>query len=148
MEVLTSILLLHGSSLRLNSCAHSNPVSYADSNLFERARMARTEVAGQRRSLYQARQCICLDRGHARAQRFADRFAKLNWPKILNQYAKLVTPQLQDLLKDCPHYWVTAQSELSTDILFKTRQHLCELYPKLLSHGTLCFGAKEVMNFP
>ena len=37
-----------------------------------------------------------MDRGHARAQRFADRFAKLNWPKILNQYAKLVTPQMQD----------------------------------------------------
>jgi hypothetical protein len=83
----------------------------------------------------------------ARAQRFADRFAKLNWPKILNKYAKLVTPQLDDLVKDCQHYWVTAQSELSTDILFKSRQHLCELYPKLLSHGTLCFGAKEVMNF-
>jgi len=83
----------------------------------------------------------------ARAQRFADRFAKLNWPKILNTYAKLVTPQLQDLLKDSQHYWVTAQSELSTDVLFKSRQHLSELYPKLLSHGILCFGAKEVMNF-
>jgi hypothetical protein len=31
--------------------------------------------------------------------------------------------------------------------LFKTRQDLCELVPKLLSHSTLCFGAKEVMNF-
>src|SRR6266516_2549870 len=30
----------------------------------ERARMARTEVEGQRRVLYQARQCISLDRGH------------------------------------------------------------------------------------
>ena len=82
-----------------------------------------------------------------RAQRFADRFAKLNWPKILNQYARRVTPQLQDLLRGCQHYWVTAQSELSTDILFKSRPQLSELYPKLLSHGTLCFGAKEVMNF-
>lgn len=33
------------------------------------------------------------------------------------------------------------------DILFKTRQDLCELYPQLLSHGTLCFGAREAMNF-
>jgi hypothetical protein len=82
-----------------------------------------------------------------RAQRFADRFANLNWPKILGTYAKLVTPQMQDILQDCPHYWVTHQSELSTDILFKSRQHISELYPELLSHGTLCFGAKEVMNF-
>ena len=83
----------------------------------------------------------------ARAQRFAERFANLNWPRILSNYAKLVTPQLQDILKDSQHYWVTAQSELSTDVLFKSRQHISELYPELLSHGTLCFGAKEVMNF-
>jgi len=82
-----------------------------------------------------------------RAQRFADRFVNLNWPTILNQYAKRVTPQLHDILKGCQHYWVSAQSEYSTDILFKTRQDLCELYPQLLSHSTLCFGAKEVMNF-
>ena len=82
-----------------------------------------------------------------RAQKFADRFASLNWPKILSKYAKLVTPQMQDILQDRQHYWVTSQSELSTDILIKGRQHLSELYPELLSHGTLCFGAKEVMTF-
>jgi len=42
---------------------------------------------------------------------------------------------------------VTTQSEYSTDIQFKSRQDLCELYPQLLSHSTLCFGAKEVMHF-
>ena len=47
----------------------------------------------------------------ARAQKFADRFANLNWPKLLSKYAKLVTPQLQDILKDSQHYWVTAQSD-------------------------------------
>jgi len=83
----------------------------------------------------------------ARAQKFADRFANLNWPKLLSKYAKLVTPQLQDILKDHQHYWVTAQSELSTDILFKSRKHLSELYPELLSHATLCLGAKQVMHF-
>src|SRR5438093_1997428 len=37
-----------------------------------------------------------------------------------------------------PYYWVTAQSEYSTDILFKRPADLNELYPRLLS--TLCFG--------
>jgi len=83
----------------------------------------------------------------ARAQRFADRFVNLNWPAILTKYAKRVNPQLQDILHGCQYYWVSAQSEYSTDVLFKTRQDLCELYPQLLSHSTLCFGAKEVMNF-
>jgi len=83
----------------------------------------------------------------AKAQRFADRFANLNWPAILTKYAKRVNPQLHDILHGCQYYWVSAQSEYSTDILFKTRQDLCELYPQLLRHSTLCFGAKEVMNF-
>jgi hypothetical protein len=47
----------------------------------------------------------------AKAQRFADRFASLNWPVILNQYAKRVNPQMRDILHDRPYYWVTAQSE-------------------------------------
>jgi len=65
----------------------------------------------------------------------------------LNRYAKRLIPQLQDILRGCQHYWASAQSEYSTDILFKTRQDLTELCPKLLGRSTLCFGTKEVMNF-
>ncbi|MBZ5495093.1 MAG: hypothetical protein LAP85_01710 [Acidobacteriia bacterium] len=82
-----------------------------------------------------------------RAQKFADRFQSLDWPRILNRYARRVNPQMRDLLHSFQYYWVTAQSEYSTDIQFKSRRDLCELYPQLLCHSTLCFGAKEVMNF-
>src|SRR5437867_5448514 len=82
-----------------------------------------------------------------RAQKFADRFCSLNWPRLLNGYAKKVNPLMADLLKSMSYYWVTAQSEYSTDILFKNPSHLSELYPRLLSHSTLCFGATEVMSF-
>src|SRR5947209_8415606 len=83
----------------------------------------------------------------AQAQTFSDRFASLEWPRILNPYARKVNPLMEDLLESLPYYWVTAQSEYSTDILFKSASHLSELYPRLLSHSTLCFGAKEVMSF-
>src|SRR5438128_2621599 len=83
----------------------------------------------------------------ARAQAFSDRFASLEWPRILNPYARKVNPLMEDLLESLPYYWVTAQSEYSTDILFKSASHLSELYPRLLSHSTLCFAAKEVMSF-
>jgi hypothetical protein len=43
--------------------------------------------------------------------------------------------------------WVTAQCEYSTDLMFKTEADLKDLYPKLTSHGALCFGAKEIMGF-
>jgi len=82
-----------------------------------------------------------------RAQKFADRFAGRNWPRILERYAHLVNPLLKDLFHGLQHYWVTAQSEYSTDIIFKSISDLRELSPRLLSHSTLCFGAKEVMSF-
>ena len=83
----------------------------------------------------------------SKAQKFADRFQGMDWPWILNRYARLVNPQMHDILHPFQYYWVTTQSEYSTDVLFKNRQDLCELYPQLLSHSTLCFGAQEVMNF-
>jgi hypothetical protein len=83
----------------------------------------------------------------AKAQKFSDRFCSIDWPSLLNRYAKKINPLMADLLKTMPYYWVTAQSEYSTDILFKSPAHLSELYPRLLSHSTLCFGAKEVMSF-
>ena len=82
-----------------------------------------------------------------RAQKFSDRFCSLDWPRLLKRYAKKINPLMTDLLKNMPYYWVTAQSEYSTDILFKSAADLNELYPRLLSHSTLCFGAKEVMSF-
>jgi hypothetical protein len=83
----------------------------------------------------------------SQAQRLADRFAHLNWPRILNRYASRVVPQLDDVLHGCQYYWVAAQAEYSTDVMFKTAAGLRDLYPRLLSHSTLCFGAREVMNF-
>jgi hypothetical protein len=80
-------------------------------------------------------------------QRFSDRFSSLDWPRLLENYAKLVNPLKKDLLRSMDYYWVTTQSEYSTDILFKSPAQLSELYPRLLSHSTLCFGAKDVMSF-
>ena len=51
----------------------------------------------------------------AAAQRCADRFAKLPWPKILERYARQVNPLLHDELKGMSHYWVIDQAEYATD---------------------------------
>jgi hypothetical protein len=83
----------------------------------------------------------------ARAQAFADRLPSLPWPEVLDGYARRVNPLLGGLLGQQRYYWVTSQSEYSTDVLFRSRQSLAELYPRLISHGMKCFGAKEVMSF-
>jgi hypothetical protein len=82
-----------------------------------------------------------------RAQSFADRFCSLNWSSRLDRYARRANPLMHSLICGQSYYWVAAQSEYSTDVLFKSRSALKELYPRLLSHSTTCFGAKEVMSF-
>jgi len=82
-----------------------------------------------------------------RAQRFADRFVNKNFPRILEAFARKVNPLLKDLLGGMRHYWVTEQAEYATDILFKDRAALKDLYPQLLQHATVCFSAEDVLTF-
>src|SRR5213596_3484303 len=109
--------------------------------------MVGPEAGAEWNPLQQIGKHILVDRRFARAQKFSDRFCSLDWPRLLKRYAKKINPLMTDLLKNMPYYWVTAQSEYSTDILFKSAADLNKLYPRLLSHSTLCFGAKEVMSF-
>jgi len=82
-----------------------------------------------------------------RAQALADRFARLNWPRILKKLAAKVNPLLTDLLKGMEYYWVVDQAEFSTDVVFKDARGLQPLYAELLRQATLSFGAEEVMGF-
>ena len=82
-----------------------------------------------------------------RAQRLADRFVKKDFPRILEAFAHKVNPLLKDLLHGMHHYWVADQAEYATDILFKDRAALKNLYPQLLRHATVCFSAEDVLTF-
>jgi hypothetical protein len=42
---------------------------------------------------------------------------------------------------------VTDQAEYATDLIFRDRQALASLYPALLEHATLAFGAEDVLRF-
>jgi hypothetical protein len=46
-----------------------------------------------------------------------------------------------------PASWVTAQSEYSTDVVFRTCADLEELMPRLLTYSTLYFEARDVLAF-
>jgi len=83
----------------------------------------------------------------ARAQRFADRFVKQKWPRILGAFAKRVNPLLKGLLDGYSYYWVTDQFEYATDVMFEDSACLEGLYEKLLEHATRCFSAEDVLVF-
>lgn len=82
-----------------------------------------------------------------RAQRFSNRFAKRNWPRILHAFARRYNPLLKDLLQSMDYYWIVEQAEFATDVMFTNRATLKPLYQELLKHATLCFGAEDVLTF-
>jgi hypothetical protein len=84
----------------------------------------------------------------AKAQSLADRFPRLGWVKILDRWARQVNPLLGETwLVGQGYYWVLDQAEYSTDVLFKERQALAELYPRLLDHACLHFSAQDILTF-
>lgn len=83
----------------------------------------------------------------AGAQRLADRFARLNWPKILDRWARQVNPLLQELLPGYPVHWVVDQAEYAVDLLFTSRTALAGLYRALVSYALQTFTPKDILGF-
>lgn len=83
----------------------------------------------------------------AAAQRSADRFAKLPWPKILERYARQVNPLLRVELKGLSHYWVIDQAEYATDVCFASKHALAGLFERLLAFALLTFSPKKIFCY-
>src|ERR1700722_3225001 len=82
-----------------------------------------------------------------KVQRQADRFAKLDWPKILLRYARQVNPLLRKELACYKVRWVVDQAEFATDLLFQSPAALAGLYQKLLQFAALTFTPKDILGF-
>jgi len=82
-----------------------------------------------------------------RAQQFADHFAQKHWMFLLSALAKTVNPLLSGLFYGMGYYWVIDQAEYATDIFFKDRASLKDLYQQLLRHASLSFSAEDVLSF-
>jgi hypothetical protein len=82
-----------------------------------------------------------------KAQKLADKFAELNWPKILAEYAELVNPLRAEIVPQQSYYWVTDQAEYATDILFHHRRDLAGLYRQILEYAWLTFTPTDVLGF-
>ncbi|MCE9532087.1 MAG: hypothetical protein K8T89_13330, partial [Planctomycetes bacterium] len=82
-----------------------------------------------------------------KAQLQADRFAKLDWPKILTRYAHQVNPLLGKELARYRLRWVVDQAEYASDLLFKSPAALTGLYQKLVQFATVTFTPKDILGF-
>jgi hypothetical protein len=82
-----------------------------------------------------------------RAQGLADKLTRKKLHGKFNALACRINPLMGDLLQWAQYYWVIDQYEFSTDIMFKDRNSLEGLFPKLLQHAAVCFSAEDVLLF-
>jgi hypothetical protein len=83
----------------------------------------------------------------AAAQKLADSFADLSWPKLLDRLARRVHPLMgEPWFEDLRYYWVVDQAEYATDVLFSSRAQLAEIFPALLATATR-FSPKDILHY-
>lgn len=85
-----------------------------------------------------------------RAQRMCDRFVKKkNLVRVLKSIALRINPILPKIRRAGfrSYYWVTHQCEYATDIMFKDRASLVEIFPDLIRHSSQNFSAEDVLMF-
>jgi len=84
-----------------------------------------------------------------KASALCERFAHKSWVGVLNQFARRLNPLLPAIgaAGYGGYYWVLDQAEIATDIMFKTRPALLEVWPDLVRHATLNMSSEDVLGF-
>jgi hypothetical protein len=84
-----------------------------------------------------------------KAQELMNNQLKTNWTKILNPMIHRLNPLHRKIFKKIPlqYYWSTSQSEWATDVMFKNRFDLAEIYSAIVPHAIGSFSSADVMRF-
>lgn len=95
------------------------------------------------------RNCFVALDDFAAAQTLLNQQLRANWPKLLDDLARMSNPLHDTLLGQVtvPCYWTVDQSEWATDILFRSAADLQALYPRLLRHSIDVLGNEDVLRF-
>lgn len=83
------------------------------------------------------------------AAELCERFAHKAWPRVLNAFARRLNPILPAIRAADygGYYWVLDQAEIATDVMFKTRPQLLEIWPDLVRHACLNVSSEDVLGF-
>ncbi len=85
----------------------------------------------------------------AKAQALADRFDSQSLCRQLDLFAHKVNPYLDTIEKTFHqgYYWCVDQCEFATDVMFKSREALEDIYPSLVGHAFYDFKCTDVFSF-
>jgi len=84
------------------------------------------------------------------AQRIADRLVEKKWHQVFDSFAKKINPlmkEIEKILGGNAYSWCIDNCEYATDILFKDRQTLEEIYPKFVEYASLCQVGENIFTF-
>jgi hypothetical protein len=88
----------------------------------------------------------------ARAQALMDQQLTTDWPALLDGLLAAAHPAHATLFGPASTYpidpyWSVQQSELATDVMFKSPALLASLYPRLIRQGMQTLGSRDVLRF-
>ena len=100
-------------------------------------------------SFTQADNCFTAIGDFAGAQQLSDQLVTRKWKPFLDMLARRVNPWLEHKSEIRLHsyYWTIRQGEYATDILFRDRQALADIYPALIEHAIKHFHTEDVLRF-
>lgn len=85
-----------------------------------------------------------------KAQDISDKFILKRWDSVFDKFAEKInifTKRIEEILGRTAYSWCMDYSEYATDILFKDRESLTEIYPKLIEYASLCQGGENIYTF-
>jgi len=84
-----------------------------------------------------------------RAQKIAKKLTRLKFAKIFSSLSRPLNPFISRIREVFPkgYYWVLDQGEYATDVMFKDRKSLLEIYPQLVEDALISFRPRDVMIF-
>ena len=85
----------------------------------------------------------------AQAQALFDQQLQANWSELLGGLAEAVNPIHQEIFAKfpCRYRWSVADSEWASDVMFRSRAALQEVYPRLIRYAVTTFAAVDVLRF-
>jgi hypothetical protein len=81
--------------------------------------------------------------------KLCEQFAHRAWKRVLNAFARRLNPML-GVVQGAGYggyYWVLDQAEIATDVMFKSRPQLREIWPDLIRHVALNLSSEDVLGF-
>ncbi len=85
-----------------------------------------------------------------KAQQLSDLFHEKKWFKVFDKMATRVNsflPRIQEIFNGQGYRWYIQQCEYATDVMFKSRRGLGNLYPYFLEYASLCQVGKNIFTF-